>query len=89
MAWTYADWITFPTGSKTRLERLRLHIAEITNTYEQQATKYAIHGRKLEQQYSDIPQLLDKLRVIEKEESKLVDLQSGRRVGWTRGRARL
>lgn len=87
--WTYADWITYDTGTSTRLQRLRLHIAEINQALRAEIAQYSIRGRELNPENSDLGLLLKDLTERERLEAEEVDLASGRRLGWTKGRARL
>lgn len=88
--WVYSDWITYPTGSSTRLTRLRLHIQEVSDALKKAGTvQYQISGRELDPKASDLRAELADLRKQEELEAERVDLADGDRLGWTSGRAPL
>lgn len=82
MAWTYSDWITYSSGSASRLERLRLHVQEVANAI--QGGAYSIPGLSFGP--GGISAYLDSLKEDEQREAQAVEQATGVRVGFTRGR---
>lgn len=82
-AWTYSDWVTKADGTQDRLDRLRLHIQEVSDSLKDadfNVTERAENSAS-RQKY------LAELHEREKEESEKVTTARGTRVGWTRGKA--
>jgi len=82
--WTYSDWITYPTASTSRLARLRLHVQEVSDAIK--SGSYTIRGRSVQKE--ELERYLETLHRREQAVAEETDRASGRRVGWTRGRAR-
>lgn len=80
-AWTYSDWITKTTGSTERLERLRLHIQEVSDKLK--AGSYSVTGRSVQRYETE--RYLAGLRADEKIEAERTETTQGTRLGWSRG----
>lgn len=81
--WTYSDWITYESGTATRLTRLRLHIKEVsdrisTGNYSNQKGS---HDKDALEKY------LELLHRDERSESAAAGATNGSRAYFTRGRA--
>lgn len=84
MAWTYSDWITKATGSSERLERLRLHVQEVSDHV---SGSYSVPG--ISKSASELVTYLNGLKQDEQREAQTTEEADGTRVGWSRGRALL
>jgi len=79
---TYSDWITYPSGSTTRLERLRLYIQELSNlisTGNYSNTKGSRDKDALQRELAD-------LRKVEQTEATAAAALTGRGSSFTRAR---
>jgi hypothetical protein len=84
-SWTYSDWVTFETGSATRISRLRLHIQEVSNKIK--SGSYAVEGKSHD--LGIVESYLKELMRSEAREAAASGITSGNRAGWTRGKAGL
>jgi hypothetical protein len=82
--WVYSDWITYDRSSTTRLERLRLHIQELSDFC---TGSYKITNREVKK--DDVEKRIIALLAQEQTEAEATDTTSGNRVGFTRARAKL
>lgn len=64
-AWAYSDWITKPEASSARVDRLRLHIQEVSDKIS--AGNYTTEGKAHD--YGYLQTYLDKLLATEKTEA--------------------
>jgi hypothetical protein len=62
--WAYSDWITLEAGSASRLERLRLHIREVSDKIS--TGSYSVEGKSHD--FDAVQRYLDRLLTAEKEE---------------------
>jgi hypothetical protein len=81
-AWTYSDWITFATGSASRLTQLRFHIKEIADFISTGnfSVESKSHDKDALQAY--LSQLLER----EESEAVAAGTTAGTRTAWTRGK---
>lgn len=84
MASEYRDWITYASGSSTRLSRLRLYIKDLQAAVEKGS--YTVEGRSWSS--AEIRQHLALLLEAEKAEAAAADTAAGDRVFFTRGMGR-
>jgi hypothetical protein len=85
-AWTYSDWVTYETGTTGRIQRLRLHIQEVSDFISTGnfAVEAKSHDKGLLQEY------LSELLGREKAEADASASAAGTsRAYWTRGKAAL
>lgn len=82
-AWTYSDWVTYDTGSATRLTRLRLHIQEVSDAIS--TGNYS--NTKGSRDKDAIERYLESLHRKEAEEASAAGAAAGTRAYYTRGRA--
>lgn len=80
-AWTYSNWITLAAGSTARLERLRLHIQEVSDRISQ--GNFSSEGKA--HAYDYLQSYLSDLHKREKEESVASAATTGERATFTRG----
>ncbi len=82
-AWTYSDWVTFESGSATRLSRLRSHIKEVSDYI--QTGGYTVQGRSHTK--AELVDYLETLIRLEKDEAAITAAAVGTsRAFWTKGR---
>jgi hypothetical protein len=84
-AWTYSDWVTYESGSASRLSRLRLHVQEVSDRIAETPTSVAGDGGSAS--WSPHSDYLKTLLAEEKSLAQEVDQADGTRMGWAKARA--
>lgn len=82
--WTYSDWITYDRADPVRVQRLRLHVQEVSDklsTIQSYTT-----GSGYSVTHRDLSSYLANLQKQELEETKLAAAVAGTRVGWSRAK---
>lgn len=84
-AWTYSNWITYETGTASRLSQLRLHIQEVSDFIS--TGNFSVENKSHDK--DALQSYLDTLLKRESTEATAAGAASGTRAGWTRGKAAL
>jgi len=69
MAWTYSDYVTYADTSVDRLDRLRLHIAEVSQEISNPQSSTGPDGLGAEASHN----LVEYLKTLQNEERRLVN----------------
>jgi len=81
MAWSYSDYVTYDEGSATAVERLALHVQEVSDLLATGSYTLGDHSFSA----ADLQRYLADLKTELRRQRSLADAGQGKRIDYSRG----